>query len=415
MKIAFVEWYPRICGVTEVTKHWVTGAKALGYQGDLVTFSKTGRPRGDWHDAAAWQTYRIADLPDVLNAYDLIVLSDIICQAPQVCGGRSKKNWVEPYFVEALKSVATPWTTMLHDGSYHSKHEDTIEKMLALKNFAGTVITSRPRMVKERFAKYLDRFKLVYYPYLPYDFSKYQPFAGSRRTKDFIMTSRIATTKGQNTALQLLPDLKGNVHVWGITAFGLPSLAWGMLWEFGCALGYNQVKKPVPAQRLLAKAKGPVHPNAHKFYTGAFEFRSGKRRYVYHDDFASQDTIDWSPWISLSLTNDSLQESLEVVTLDAVAKGAVAVVPSRQFQAGVGGRDYKTLFTLPYAGANWRVKDGKVIETRSDWDRPAIVEKLNWLLKQSDASLRDWQDSQRAELADRHHPKKVLKCLLEAL
>jgi hypothetical protein len=414
MKIAFVEWYPRICGVTEVTKHWVTGAAALGYQGDLVTFSKTGRPRGDWHDAAAWRCHRIADLPEVLNAYDLVVLSDLICQAPQVCGGRSKKNWVEPYFVEALRHVATPWTTMLHDGSYHAKHEATIEKMLALRNFAGTVITSRPTMVKERFAKYLDKFKLVYYPYLPYDFASRTPFTG-RRTKDFIMTSRIATTKGQNTALQLLPDLKGDVHVWGITAFGLPSLAWGMLWEFGVALGYQQQKFPVPAQRLLAKAKGPVHPNAHKFYTGAFEFRANGRRYVYHDDFPTQDDIDWAPWISLSLTNDSLQESLEVVTLDAVAKGAVAVVPDGQFKNSGHGKTYESLFTLPYDGANWRVKDGKVVETRSDWNRPAVVEKLNWLLKQTNTTLDGWQQQQRIELADRHAPKKVLKCLLEAL
>jgi len=363
----------------------------------------------------AWNIHRIADLPEVLNSYDLIFLSDLICQAPQLCGGRSSKNWHEPYFIEALKKVDTPWTTMLHDGSYHKKHEATIAKMLAPPNFTGTVITSRPELVKERFAAYLEKFKLVYHPFLPYNFAGSKPFTGER-TRDLIMTSRIATTKGQNTALALLPELAGDVHVWGITAFGLPSLAWSMLWEFGVALGYKQTKKPGPARRLIAKAKGPIHPNAYKFYTGAFELRAKNgRRYVYRDDFESQDTIDWSPWVSLSLTNDSLQESLEVVTLDAVAKGAVAIVPAGQFKAQRRSDNYQELITIPYLGASWRVKAGRAEQKRADWNKAELLDIINGTLGKSESFLAETAKRQRAELAERHDPAKVLKHLLKEL
>ncbi len=411
MKIAFVEWFPRICGVTEVTKHWATGAAPLGYQADLVTFSKSGKSLAAWQGQGTWQVHRIADIPEVLNAYDLVILSDLICQAPQVTGGRSKKNWREPYFIEAMKNVKTPWTTMLHDGSYHAKHEATIDTMLALPSFAGTVLTSRPEMVRRRFASRLAKFKLAVYPYLPYNFAAAKIFTG-KRTRDLIMTSRIATTKGQNTALALLPELAGDVHVWGITAFGLPSLAWSMLWELGIALGYAPVKKPSLARRMVGRA---THPNAYKFYTGAFELRTGKRRYVYHDDFESQDAIDWAPWVSLSLTNDSLQESLEVVTLDAVAKGAVAVVPVGQFKCDDEARRYCTLVTLPYEGASWRVKDGVATQTRADWDRARVVATINETLGLPEAKLKKIAVVQHAELAARHAPEKVLKFLLEAL
>jgi hypothetical protein len=61
------------------------------------------------------------------------------------------------------------------------------------------------------------------------------------------------------------------------------------------------------------------------------------------------------------------------------------------------------------------VKDGKPIQTSADWDRAAIVEKLNWLLKQSATQLAEWQWNQRTELAAKHSPEKALKVLLENL
>lgn len=407
MKFAFIDWWPRYCGVTEVMRHWYTGAAALEYAADLVTFSKSGKLLKPWGSMADnTKVYKIRDAVDVLNSYDLIVLSDIICQTPIIANQEP-----EPYFLDVMRKITTPWTTMLHDGSYPPKHARVISEMLATPSFTKTVITTRPMMVKRRFAEFgIDQLKLVYYPYLPYNFAGTVPFTGKRK-RDFIMTSRVTTTKGQSAALDLLRDLKADVHVWGITAYGKPSPAWSELWELGVALGYDQLAFPKIAKRTHNK-----HPLAYKFYTGEFALGYGKRKFVYHDAFDRLDDVDWAPWFSLSLTNSSLHESLEVVSLEGVAKGCVAVVPETQFIPQKKSMAYDGLITVPYRHATWSVKDDNQVKAcKQDWDRPTIVGILNELAKASEAEIRELQERQRADFAVKHQPKKVLAALLKEL
>ena len=87
MKIAFVEWYPRICGTGDGTVHLSAGAETLGHTMERVTFTRSGKQLkafgGKGND---WTTVKLADGAAYLDEFDLIIPSDIVCQHPSVDG-----------------------------------------------------------------------------------------------------------------------------------------------------------------------------------------------------------------------------------------------------------------------------------------------------------------------------------------
>jgi glycosyltransferase involved in cell wall biosynthesis len=414
MKIAIVEWWPRLCGAVNWAIH-LSGAETH-HEVDLLTFSKSGKKLKPWEKVVAnWQVHKISEAVQVLNSYDLVILSDIVCRAPET---RPKVEGELPWYLTVMQQVKTPWTTMIHDGSYAGKESAVMLAMLQTPSFNKTLITTRFKEAQARIDKLEGRPSIdwVVDPYLPYDLKKavgkVPPL--EQRTNEIIHIGRSSTNKGQDVLLDLFRDLNCNVHSWGYSAYGKPSHAW-LLWELATQhLGLLERRFPV-------RSKVGKHPQMHKFYTRDWAVRKLalgldlttvplESVYDYHGGYLDFDEIDWSPLINVALTNDGWKGTLEYATLDAIAHGCVAVVPQQQIEYA----DYITLVTIPYRRCSYKVKPGTPLGGTRDWDRDKIIETLNDLVARPAEELEALANMQYDEVMVKHDPARILNLIVEA-
>jgi hypothetical protein len=133
MRVAVFEPYPRMCGVSTWTWHAAQGFRDLGHHCDVVTFTKSGKPRKTtsirrdgvtfamgwqwWHEAAD-VTAKFDDAPSVLDKYDLVVLNEPKNGTADRDAAREQRL---PEYIEALSRTQTPWMTILHAPQYDPK------------------------------------------------------------------------------------------------------------------------------------------------------------------------------------------------------------------------------------------------------------------------------------------------------
>lgn len=403
MKLAVVEWWPRICGATDWGIHLSAGAEGAGVEVERLTFSKSGRRLKVWGAASEpWAVYPARDAVEVLRGFDGVVLTDVVTRNPDW----TKKGAGLPYYVDVLETADVPWTTMLHDGAYEAKLQPTIDAMLASRAFAGTLITTREREIRARFPDLAAR--LAVHPFLPYDVAR-AGRAPKRRRNAVLMTARLTSNKGQDIALRLFRELRGDLEIAGWNSFGLPSYAW-LLWELGQALGYEEVEPPI----LRADKADLTHPNAPRFYTGAWRFGLRGRRAVYLDAYAAPGAVDWSPKIHVSLANDTLRGTLEYATLDAIFSGCLAAVPEHAVEYCDGAYG-SAIIQLPFRrGSVARRKDGTVRE-KVEGDLAAVAMILNNALAASSSSVAA-EAAKQLDVAERlHDPATPLRILADAV
>lgn len=407
MKIAIVEWWPRLCGAVAWAAHLASANGSDGHQVDLLTFSKSGRLLKPWEKVPGnWQVRPLGSAVAILNDYDLVILSDIVCRAPEV-----KKDDV-PYYVAIIEALTVPWTTMIHDGSYAGKESDTMRLLLRTPSFSGRLITTRLPEAKARIDKLDAGVPITWIadPYLPYAFTS--PIEERAHTREVIHVGRLSTNKGQDALLDLFRDLRANVNLWGYCAYGMPSHGW-LLWELATRhLGLTEREFPVTT---MPRRK---NPNMHKFYTGAWSVTNQHGFTLrYHGGWGADiGVVDWSPAIALALTNDGWKGTLEYATLDAIERGCVAVVPAQQIEYAA----YETMITVPYERCSYKITQDKATgETTlksptARWDRPAILSIITDLLDLPDAQLDMRSREQRAEVFEKHQPARILALITQA-
>jgi site-specific DNA-cytosine methylase len=395
-----VDWSPRICGATTWCGHVQGGDPDI----ELMSFSRSGRPLASWESPFTWNARRISDAADILNDYDRVIMGDIVCFSPSIGLDAAER----PYYIDILKRVTRRWTGIFHGGSYPRKHNDTIDAVLSSPGFCGTLLTPRLGQARERLARWPVRFEHT--PYLPFDV-RHAPSRrdARRRTKSALMTARVTSNKGQNAALLLVDHLNCDIDVWGCGQFGQPSPTW-LIWELGTlGLGYKVIKEP----GIRADKPTITHPNAKKFYTGAFELETPRgRRWRYREGYQRLDQIDWSPWIHLSLASPDFAGILEYSVIEAVHAGSIAVVPEGWPTEG----KYKTIQTIPFESCTtvWDPGKNAIRETRS-FDRAAVAKVINNLLKLSHEELAEIANSQYSEFIKLHQPKQTLNAIDRAL
>jgi hypothetical protein len=408
MRIAFVEWFPRICGTGDGTVHLSAAAEALGHTMERVTFSKSGKDLAAFGGKGPdWKTVKLKDGPAYLDEFDLIIPSDIVCQHPNV-DGQAIKHGGMPYYIDLMYQTSTPFALLIWGGYYHSKHNPFMQELLHHPNFTGAAWSPRvpdaaPRMKELEHPD--NPIRWVDIPYHPYDVGKYERYIGPRKS-EILMTSRVTSPKGQDVALGIFEQLRCNINIWGTSAYGMPSPAW-RLWELGVALGLREKKFPVIAKRSKNR-----HPMAHKFYTGKFIFQHPTSRHVYryHDHYDSLDEIDWKPWVGLSLTNDVLHGSLEYACLDIIAKGSVLLPPAHMMEFC----EYDSIVGLPFNNASFNENGkGGVREGRNKWDRDTCVEMIQHAVGKSDIAQKRLANRQYKELIAKHDPALILKPLIK--
>ena len=223
-----------------------------------------------------------------------------------------------------------------------------------------------------------------------------------------MMTQRLASNKGQNALLAMMNHLNHDADVWGYNSFGLPSIGW-RLHELGSALGYVPDGEPALRRDMAAL----THPNAPRFYTGAFAFTAPNgRRYAYKDGYSRLDEVDWSPWVHLSMFSPDFHGLLEFAILDAIHAGAIAVVPEGTVPRGWYD---DSLITIPFDGSTlWAKKDMTTVSGR-DFDRAGCARVINELLAYPDEELKRIAARQLAAVRARHAPAEFRKSVEAAL
>jgi hypothetical protein len=408
VNVAIVEWFPRVCGATDWALHLAAGGVV-----DKITFSKSGRSLKAWNRPEEWVVHKVKDAVEVLNRYDLVILSDVVCFAPQLV----KRGREIPYYVDVLNQLTVPWTSMYHGGTYPSKYDDTMKAVFASPSFTGKLMTTRLPEAQARLANVVSRpIEFINYPFLPYDLTR-GPYLNKappkRRTRKLLMTARIAVNKGQNAVIGLASQLAGDVELWGYNAFGLPSIGW-RLWELGNALGYEVV---VEAQ-LREDAAKSTHPRAKRFYTGRWEFKAGRRRVRYHRGYVHLNEVDWSPWVHVSLANNDFKGTLEYVTLDAMAANCVVIVPEHAIEytrKRYGG----AIITVPYVRCNlWAKSQDPAEGARGEIEShnaSMITKTINAVLQADETWLHTQIRIQHEALCKLHDPRIVFQKLIRGV
>lgn len=408
MKIALVEWWPRICGSVNWGYHFYAGGRSVrGCDIDLITFSKSGKVLKSWHlQHPWWKVHRVSDAVDVLNSYNFIVLIDLVCFAPEV----TARNDQPPWYAIVMNRVKTPWTAMYHGGSYPGKHDATIKTILSSRSFCQRLITTRIDQAIERLSPFgIDRSAIYHNPYLPFDETiVYRNDRSDHAPKNprIKMTSRLMTNKGHFAMMYAFRRLMTSVDLHGYNAFGLPSIGW-LLYELGRALGYRVLKEPV----LRRDKQGLTHPRARKFYTGAFSFTRSRYRFNYLDayDWDSIGRINLKGNVHLSLSNDAFGDTPEYVTLEAIAGGAVAIVANHSI---IGVRYHgRGIETIPYTRGGARVKNNGEVMAKIVWDEDRFVKILNDLTSSTD--LKEINDDQKRFVLPKHNARLVFKRVIE--
>lgn len=409
-RVAVVEWWPRVCGATDSAVHLAAGARDAGVEVDLVTFSKSGRVLKKWERPERFAVYRRDEAVEVLDAYDLVLLSDLVCFAPEVMPSRKERREL-PFYVDVLRELRTPWTTLFYGNPYHARHDETIQALFETPSFSGWVVTPRLPEARAKLPSYAARagveLRFVDQPYAPYDPARAAtPPPLAKRRKALLMTARLMTNKGQDTALDLFRDLAGDLDLWGFNSFGLPSVG-HRLWELGRALGYDTpMKRPELRKDVTAK-----HPNAYRFYGGRWEFHYQGRKAEYFDAYSSLDDIDWTPWVHASFASRSFGGILEYASLDALFSGCVVTLPEH----GVEYVGYRTIPTFPFeSGSCWPNAKGEV-RRKFNGDRERTLEVLNGLLKTGHRRLAAMAAAQRAEVAEKHAPGPLLREVVDTV
>lgn len=433
MKIAVVEWWPRLCGAVTWAAH-LAGARTE-HQVDLLTFSKSGAMLTPWRKVPGpWQVRPLDECASILNGYDLIILSDIVCRAPEIDHAQAGRPSYRDLIMQQLRKLTVPWTTHIHDGSYGGKETVHMVEMLSLPTFCGTLLTTREREARQRLEEYHCRSevppgarvlsrqgdlavlaltpypaKWVVHPYLPYDLrmATGERVAPGEREHSVMLMGRYSTNKGQDALLDLFSTpLAFDVHTVGYNAYGKPSHAW-LMWELATQhLGLTEHLFPI-------KSKPSNNPVMHKFYTGRWAVRNRLQHvFWYHGAFGDFNEVDFRPWVSLNLTNDGWKGTLEYATLDAIAHGLVAVVPHHQVEYA----DYRSMITVPYRRCSYKVlKDGRLRQATMDWDRATIERTLSALVHSPSAALETIAEEQHHELATKHDAGAVLHTFLRGL
>lgn len=407
MKIAIVEWYPRICGATDWGHH-LAGARIKGWDIERVTFSRSGKPLKDWNRASDFTVHKIRDAVAVLNKYDLIIPTDVVCFAPKLAWD---EDGPPPYYVEVMQKLKKPWTTMYHGAPYAKRHDRVIHEILKTKSFTGRLITLRLPDAERKVAPLgPKRLEFFAHPFLPYDLARADDVPktpASKRRAAVMMTARIAVNKGMNAVTALMPELHGPVELWGYNSFGLPSIGW-RLWELAVGLGY---KGKVPA--LRDDVKHLTHPRAHRFYTGSFTMKSKGNSVRYFRQYRSLAEVDWTPWLHLSLANIEFRGILEYATLDAMAVGSVAVVPEHAI--AFAKRAWDSLVTVPYERCNFWTNQKGEVRGGIEGDTDKIISTLNHWLDAPHSKCQARAKLQRAVLENKHDPSTILKLMVKEL
>jgi hypothetical protein len=145
VKVAIYDPDPYCGGLMTWSRQMQAGLRAAGAECDVVSLTKSGKPRIAWgrpSDSTEWYERPLdkvgayKNTRDVFAEYDRIVLTEPLAGLQDREAG--KNNWAVPYYVRVLEVAEVPFTTVLHSFDYSEKAAPYAEAVVSLPGFLGT-------------------------------------------------------------------------------------------------------------------------------------------------------------------------------------------------------------------------------------------------------------------------------------
>lgn len=151
MRIAIYEPETFVGGMLTWALHLKTGLLRLGHEAELITFTRSGKPRAAWGRTTGMKArpsqydrvFKYTDAREALVGYDGIIQNDPISylQDAAVRKGDVTLTPGVPDYITVLRQAACPITTTVHCGDYNERNFPFRELFRELPTLTGTVVT----------------------------------------------------------------------------------------------------------------------------------------------------------------------------------------------------------------------------------------------------------------------------------
>jgi len=395
-------------GFATWTLHVRDGFRALGHEADVVTCTRSGKPRASWSSHKItnfkWRAepYEVVtkytNAVDTLNGYDGIILVDpcVYRQDREALRGLSALVPDVPDYVTILERVSRPVTVAIHCSRYERAKLPFLDRLLSVPTFNGKVVTHSRDTFEEHQELWPD---LTMAHALPLPYRARHAVDGEISSTDgnvVGITGRYSSIKGHHVL----------AHAWA--AGYLPSADAVVLYGGGDTFRGPSASR-ITYERLLSSYPDLVG----KIADGSPSFslpwtitngHSGLG-YVgnYYDGYAAAESMD----VHLNLTTRVASGALEYAQLEAIDAGAAQLSLAHRWD-----QDYLGV-VLPSV-AKWP-GDVKLSAGKSADVLQAIGDGVCDLLDLDPSARAERRHHNRKILALKHDPKLAAQAYLDVL
>lgn len=448
MKIAIYEPDPRICGPDSWASYVRSGFRGIGCECDVVTFNKTGKARAKWGRVQREtglvssctlvpdRVGRIDLAEEVLDEYDLVVLTDVKCPSQDKKATDDFDPW--PTYVECLLHTKTPWTSALHGRLYYAEHEyeeheelrssggknaalrgsPFIGELTSLKNFSGFLLD---HCVDDRFVTWCEVLRNAERVHLPLPYVlRYDDGDVRRFRRQTNPESRWVGTIGRMTQIKFRHLLNEMVYrdLWpwptaNLVYGGATSVTYGPSESFELyeqIMGRPDDERNPPSDEWVGTREGGVRSNtvwrAEREYPPAVvEYRG-----AYEHPMEVAGDID----IHVGITDHVFSGGLcEFSTMEAIDCGCFPVI-SEPFDAGLGLE--QVVIPRAYHGVGLSAMITSRRKPEKYPDVPTMFQELrDALLAAGAARSEETVRHNRTVLAERCDPRIHARAFLEGV
>jgi len=368
MKIAIYEPDPRICGPDSWAQALKAGFIALGHTVHTVSFTKSGKPRAKWGRVVQWESSSssckmtidkcaaIDDAGDLLDQYDLIVLTDV--KTPTHDKPAFKEGLLYPEYIEVLMQTSTPFTSALH-GKWQFLEWETpqgmtavqgspfLDTLVGLDNFSGFLLRHG-----DHFMEHTDALDDVDTELMPLPFVPHAVLDLSLKNRRTMATlGRVIPTKHRCFLNYVIDSLMSNVDCVYAGGCGLangPSytfVTFEQLLEFGWDGVWNG--EPISYD----EADCIVLHNSGTRSTKPWVATSKDRRVEYRGAYFEPADVLYDAVVHVGITCSRFSGGLlEFSTLEAIDCGLLPIV-SRPFVPDAGGDFHLEVIEHAFVGS----------------------------------------------------------------
>jgi len=378
VRVAVVEPFPRVSGVTAYAWHALDGFRAAGCDADLITFTKSGKSRAHTSEAIApkggWQwwskpvdvTASWKEASALLDTYDLVLLDEVKCLpldkiALRAMEGGDLKRARErvlhgdvdfeelPPYIQAIADLKhAKWAAVMHAPQYQFSKAPLLSRFL--HNVPpGLLVCQKPGALESADWTGENDHDVLFYPYLPYTLRSARLRESWPRVAG--AAGRFITNKGLPTLAAITDLLPAgwDSELWGAGPAGAGANHTFLCYEgLVTQLGFEGYREGQNVTGDSIGNRGDVL-GAWKWSASKFTHGTGKHTCSYMGGYTERDDIYSRLGVYVNFTDpDFCGKGNEYTHLEAMDSGCVAVVGDSC--QPVSAKTYDAVSIEPFSG-----------------------------------------------------------------